>query len=396
MTDGSTHKYKVLAGATGFLEGSCMFRSGSTYFLTYSNSACQNYNVQYAYASSPVGPFTAGSGQILSRDNTNGILGPGHNSILQVGGSWYICYHRQHYPYVDVKRQICLNQFTISGNTISKGVQTQAGIGSGTGALETLVASARATSEKDLAFGKTVLASSESDYKGGTGSGEKFAAVTHFYAARYAVDHNNGTLWAPSSLPGNLVVDLGADLPLGRCETTFEYVLRTYRYKIEYLSASEAANITAAQSSNAWHSVADRSKNTQKLSPVTDPLGVTARYLRITILSADIPTASAEITTILQTDYADRLGVVEFKVFGPATTAVKSEVSRIPGKATLQTAGNLVILPDRFHGASKHISVFEYSGKLVHEGTTRSDWIDLHIQFGLPAGEYVVDVEAAQ
>jgi hypothetical protein len=394
MTDGTTHKYKSLAGVSNFLEGSCMFRSGNTYFLTYSNSACQNYNVQYAYASSPVGPFTYASGQILARDNADGILGPGHNSILQVGESWYICYHRQHYQYVDVKRQICLNQITISGNTIGKGVQTQAGIWSGSGALESLVASARAASEKDLAYGKTVIASSESDYKGGTGSGENFGAITHFYAARYAVDRNNGTLWAPSSLPGNLVVDLGSDQSVGRCETTFEYVLRTYRYKIDYLSASEAANITAAQSSSAWHPFADRSKNAQKLSPVVDAMGVAARYLRLTVLSADIPTANAEISTILQTDYADRVGVVEFKVFG-STTAVRRTDARISGKATLRTTGNFLVFPERFQGMSKRICVFDFAGKLVHQGMIRNDWIDLRVDLGLPVGDYVVNIEAA-
>jgi hypothetical protein len=328
MTDGSAHKYKSLGGLPNFLEGSCMFKNGSTYFLTFSNNACQNYNVQYAYASSPVGPFTSANGQIVARDNANDILGPGHNSILQVGNSWYICYHRQHYQYVDVKRQICLNQITINGNSISAGVQTQEGIRAGTGALEALVAAARAKDETDLAFGKTVLASSESDYKGGSGSGENFSAIPNFYAARYAVDHNNGTLWAPSSLPGNLIVDLGANHSVGRCETTFEYVLRTYRYKIEYLSASEAASISAAQASTAWHQYADRSKNAQKLSPVVDSLATTARYLRLSVLSADIPTAGGEINTILQTDYADRVGVVEFKVFAPGPTSVSAQSLR--------------------------------------------------------------------
>lgn len=342
-----------------------------------------------------MGPFTYASGQILARDNANGILGPGHHSILQVGSSWYICYHRQHYQYVDVKRQIAMNQITVNGNTIGKGVQTQAGIWSGTGALETLVASARAATEKDLAFGKTVAASSESDYKGGTGSGEKFAAVTHFYAAKYAVDHNNGTLWAPSSLPGNLVVDLGSDQSVGRCETTFEYVLRTYRYRIEYLAASEAASIAVAQSSTAWHLFADRSKNTQKLSPVVDATAATARYMRLTVLSADIPTATAEINTILQTDYADRVGVFEFKVFGPPAGLRKVEASRVSGPATLRTTGSLVVFPDRFRGMSKKISVYDHSGRLVHQGATRRDWMDLRLDLGLPTGNFVVTVEAA-
>ncbi|MBN2188536.1 MAG: family 43 glycosylhydrolase, partial [Chitinispirillaceae bacterium] len=265
MTNGATYKCKLLSGLTNALEGSCMFRNGSTYFMTYSSSACQNYNVQYAYATSPVGPFTHPTGQILVRNNTTHVLGPGHNSILRYGSTWYICYHRQHYQYVDVKRQTCMDQITVSGTTISTGEQSQEGVWSGSGSLETLVANARVSLENDLAFGKTVLASSESAYKGGTSGNisETFAAITGFYADSYAVDRNNGTRWAPASLPGNLIVDLGADYSVGRCETTFEYVMRWYRYRIEYLAASEAANITAAQGSSAWHLFADRSSNSQ-------------------------------------------------------------------------------------------------------------------------------------
>ena len=321
MTDGVTYKCKRLAGLSNNLEGSCMFKNGSNYFITYSNSACQNYNVQYAYSTSPVGPFTHPTGQIVVRNNTTNILGPGHNSILHYGNNWYICYHRQHYQYVDVKRQTCINQFTINGTTLSTGVQTQEGVGAGSGSLETLVAAGRAARETDLAFGKTVLASSESNYKGGTSGNqaETFAAITGFYAARYAVDRNNGTRWAPTTLPGNLIVDLGANYSVGRCETTFELVMRIYRYRIEYLNASEAANITAAQSSTAWHMSADRSANTQNVSPVVDTGRITARYLRITVISANLPTAADEIHTIIETDYADRVSIFEFKVFQSST-----------------------------------------------------------------------------
>jgi hypothetical protein len=33
------------------------------------------------------------------------------------------------------------------------------------------------------------------------------------------------------------------------------------------------------------------------------------------MVSADIPTSQAELRTIIETDYADRVSVVEFKVF---------------------------------------------------------------------------------
>jgi Glycosyl hydrolases family 43/F5/8 type C domain len=317
MTNGTTHKFKQLSGLSNYLEGSCLFKSGTRYFITYSNSACQNYNVQYAVASSPVGPFTHATGNIVKRDDTKRVLGPGHDSVLQFGNSNYLVYHRQHYPYVDVKRQVAIDRIEINGDTISSGVQTQSGVWAGTGALETLVASARAAAEPDLAYGKATAASSESDYQGGTSGNinETFAAQKGFYAARFAVDNNRGTRWAPTTLPGSLVVDLGKDSAIGRSETTFEYVLRAYHYRIEYLAQSEAADLAAAKASTAWHSYADRSTNTTALPPVVDAKSVTARYVRLTVLSADLPTAQAEIRTIIETDYANRVSVTEFKVF---------------------------------------------------------------------------------
>jgi hypothetical protein len=326
MIDGVTYKCKRLAGLSNNLEGSCMFKKDGRYFITYSNSACQNYNVRYAVASSPVGPFTYINRIIVQRDNNKAVLGPGHNSIMQYGNNWYIIYHRQHYQYVDVKRQACIDQITFNGDNISAGVQTQEGVWQGSGSIETLVASSRAKADTDLAFGKTVLASSESAYKGGTSGNinESFSAVQNFYAAEYAVDRNNGTRWAPATLPGYLIVDLGMDYPLNRCETTFEHVMWLYKYRIEYLAHAEAAGITAAQGSTAWHSFADRSANTQDVSPVVDSAKVTARYLKTTVLSAALPTATNEIRTIVETDYADRVSIVEFKAFGEKQVGVRT------------------------------------------------------------------------
>ena len=372
MTDGTIYKYKQLSGLTAYNEGSCMFKKDSRYFITYSNDGCQNYNVRYAVASSPVGPFTYIDRKIVQRDNTNSILGPGHNSILQYGNNWYIAYHRQHYQYIDVKRQTCIDQITFKDDTISTGVQTQAGVWQGSGSLETLVAKARANDENDLAFGKAVLASSESEYKGGSGNGESFDAIPGFYAARYAVDRNNGTRWAPSSLPGYLIVDLGADHNLRRCETTFEYVLRTYKFRIDYLAATEAANITGAQNSTAWHLFADRSANSQNVSPVIDSNRVTARYIKITVLSANLPTSSNEIKTILETDYADRVSVVEFKVFGDTMqTGIRSASGKQKGT---------LICNSRKAGLGS-ISVFDVKGRTVYSAAVM-----------IPAGGYTFNI----
>src|SRR5699024_3984874 len=53
------------------------------------------YRVGYATADSPHGPWTY-RGVILEKDPSLGILGTGHNSVVNVPGTddWYIVYHR--------------------------------------------------------------------------------------------------------------------------------------------------------------------------------------------------------------------------------------------------------------------------------------------------------------
>jgi len=97
MTSIDVAKRQTIGGLTDFREGLFMNKRKGTYYLTYSidDTGSENYRVGYATATSPYGPFTA-KGVILSKDPTQGILGTGHSSIIQVPGTddWYIVYHR--------------------------------------------------------------------------------------------------------------------------------------------------------------------------------------------------------------------------------------------------------------------------------------------------------------
>lgn len=77
-----------------FTEGAFMSKRNGMYTISYSNGTWYNdtYNVRYATASSPLGPWTY-RGQILSSDANH--KGPGHHSLLQVPNTdtWYIVYH---------------------------------------------------------------------------------------------------------------------------------------------------------------------------------------------------------------------------------------------------------------------------------------------------------------
>ena len=88
---------KRIEGLSDFREGLFMNYREGIYHLTYSidDTGSPNYRVGYATAPSPEGPFTY-RGVILEKDESQGILGTGHNSVLNVPDTdeWYIAYHR--------------------------------------------------------------------------------------------------------------------------------------------------------------------------------------------------------------------------------------------------------------------------------------------------------------
>lgn len=86
-----------ISGLTGFREGTFVNYRQGTYHLTYSidDTGSPDYRVGYATATSIDGPWTY-RGVILQKDPSQGILGTGHSSIVNVPGTddWYIAYHR--------------------------------------------------------------------------------------------------------------------------------------------------------------------------------------------------------------------------------------------------------------------------------------------------------------
>ena len=134
FTDGEKVKH-LRVKLPDYTEAPIMFHKDTTYYLTYSCSAAQKYKVRYATASSPTGPFTPHDGYIVQRNNSQSILGPGHNDILNYKGDFYILYHRQHYPMVDVKRQICIDRILVNNGQISLNVQSHDGLNADEGAL---------------------------------------------------------------------------------------------------------------------------------------------------------------------------------------------------------------------------------------------------------------------
>lgn len=99
MTSIKTETIKVLTPDRTFREATyVIFRNGTYYFMwSQDDTGSPNYKVRYATATSPLGPLTIPSDNIvIARDDKQAIYGTGHNSVLQIPGrdEWYIVYHR--------------------------------------------------------------------------------------------------------------------------------------------------------------------------------------------------------------------------------------------------------------------------------------------------------------
>ncbi|CAO2653392.1 Nn.00g028030.m01.CDS01 [Neocucurbitaria sp. VM-36] len=86
-----------MIGLTDYREGSFLVYREGVYHMMYSidDTRSENYRVGYATSSMITGPWTY-QGVILQKDVAQGILGTGHNSVVNVPGTddWYIAYHR--------------------------------------------------------------------------------------------------------------------------------------------------------------------------------------------------------------------------------------------------------------------------------------------------------------
>jgi len=116
----------------GYVEGPVMFvRNGKLYFMwSEGDWALDNYQVAYAIADSPFGPFER-IDTVLKSDSTI-ATGAGHNSVLNIPGTddWYIIYHRRPIPNQAVGHRVtCIDRMYFNEDgTIKPIVMTNEGV----------------------------------------------------------------------------------------------------------------------------------------------------------------------------------------------------------------------------------------------------------------------------
>ncbi len=121
---------QILKPDNTFREGTNVFYRNGIYYFSWSqdDTRSPDYRVRYATATSPLGPLTIPSNNlVLAKDAAQGIYGTGHHSVLQVPGKdeWYIVYHRFEYPNginrgrdAGYNREVCIDSlvFDADGN----------------------------------------------------------------------------------------------------------------------------------------------------------------------------------------------------------------------------------------------------------------------------------------
>jgi hypothetical protein len=108
------------SGAGGVLEGSAMFKRNGSYYLQWSEGDTRNadYQVAYARAGSPTGPFTR-AGTILQQDTALGILSTGGSTVLgfPARDEYYLVYHRFKIPGGDgTHREVCIDRMLFNAD----------------------------------------------------------------------------------------------------------------------------------------------------------------------------------------------------------------------------------------------------------------------------------------
>ncbi|WP_108423706.1 family 43 glycosylhydrolase [Flagellimonas amoyensis] len=247
-------------------EAAYMMKKGDKYILMYSGGSChdETYNVRYSYSNTPYGPFVPGENNpILSTNEEGTVHGPGHHSVLEENGKYYIVYHKHDYPMTrgGLSRQVAVDEMVFENDsTIRKVVPGQK-------ALQDLRAP---NLPRNLALGATATASSFYHLQS--------LQYDYAYEPSFATDDHNATMWkaADNSFPQQLTIDLGKETDIKRVMTQFEFAGYYYQYQLEH--STDGQN---------WDLYADRSGNKIPGSPMVDDKDARARYLKLTVLDVE-------------------------------------------------------------------------------------------------------------
>lgn len=254
---------------TDFTEGPYLFFKDKKYYMMWAGGHCwlESYNVRYAMADSPAKTYWEPTKKpILDTDPEKKIYGPGHTSVIEVNGRWFLFYHRQdqsRYPTCN-QRFACAAEmfFNAKGEIIKvEPIDDLSSLG------------LNKSPYKNIALNKTVTTNS----------------LVATYPPALAVDDRNDTRWqADLGEDKWITVDLGRKETFSKIQIDFEFFDKYYLYKIEY-----------SDDNDSWETYADYTKQAKKAYETrTSEKEVSARYVRISVKRAEAKSAAISIWNI--------------------------------------------------------------------------------------------------
>jgi arabinoxylan arabinofuranohydrolase len=99
-----------------FHEGAFLTKREGLYYLVYAHMgrAGRPTSIGYATSHSPLGPYAYG-GVIVDNDHSDPAVWNNHGSIAEVGGRWYVFYHRSTHA-SDTMRKACVEPITFTAD----------------------------------------------------------------------------------------------------------------------------------------------------------------------------------------------------------------------------------------------------------------------------------------
>ena len=107
-----------------YFEAPLMLKRHNMYYLMYSYGKAidTSYQIRYSESKTPFGPWTEGIfDPILSTGSYSKTIGPGHHTVFEEKGQYYILYHRIHPQEKEfVLRELCIDSlnFDLRGNIL--------------------------------------------------------------------------------------------------------------------------------------------------------------------------------------------------------------------------------------------------------------------------------------
>lgn len=254
---------------TDFTEGPYIFYKDKKYYLVWAGGHCwlDTYNVRYAISNAPDKTYWEPTKTpILDTTPDKNIFGPGHSSVIEVNGRWFLFYHRQdpfRYPTCNYRFSAASELFFNDKGEIIKvePIDDFSSLG-----LDK-------SPYKNIALNKTVTTNS----------------LKANFPPAMAVDGRNDSRWeAELGEDKWITIDLGKMEQISKIQVDFEYFDKYYLYKIEY-----------SDNNDDWSVYADYTKQAKKAYETRiSEKEATARYVRINVKRAEAKSAAISIWEI--------------------------------------------------------------------------------------------------